>query len=143
MENYLTMPSMKKGVPVFLYRLLNGRITVFMNRNAIGIISSQVVADSRIDGIAFSFTVGDGLSVGPSYHTEYKYIKGRSRYSSYLVSKDNGALVKVEKDNYETFLKSLFGDCQAINDEIAKNPELAKFKNFMLLAEVYNRLCGN
>ena len=143
MENYLSMPSMKKGDKVFLCRLLNGRITVFMNRNAIGITSSQVVTDSKIDGIAFSFSASDGLSVGPSYHTEYAYIKGRSRYSSYLVSKENGALIKVEKENYETFLKTLFGDCQAINDEIAKNPDLAKFKNFMILTEVYNKLCGN
>lgn len=142
MEHYLSMPSMKKGVPVFMDRLLDGRIRVFLNRGAIGIGGTTVTEEEKYDGIAFSFSRGKGLSIGPSYTTNYKVIKSRSRYTSYLVSKDNGTLVKVVKDTYGTQVKELFGDCPAINDEIAKNPNLAQFKNFMLLAEVYNRLCS-
>ncbi|HEY6913157.1 MAG TPA: hypothetical protein VI413_00660, partial [Paludibacter sp.] len=32
MENYISVPSIKKGVPVFMNRLLDGKITVFQNR---------------------------------------------------------------------------------------------------------------
>jgi hypothetical protein len=71
----------------------------------------------------------------------YNIVKARSRYLSYLVSKDNGQLVKVDKDYFESNFKDLFGDCQPIGDEIAKNPDLRKFKNFMLLADIYNHLC--
>jgi hypothetical protein len=142
MEHYLTMPSMKKGVPVFMDRMLDGRIRVFLNRGAIGIGGTTVTTEEKYDGIAFSFSSDKGLSIGPTYTTNYKVIKSRSRYTSYLVSKDNGALVKVDKDDYGTHIKDLFGDCPAINDEITKNPDLALFKNFMLLAEVYNMLCA-
>jgi hypothetical protein len=82
------------------------------------------------------------LYIGPIYKTDYRIIKSRSRYTSYLVSKDNDTLVKVVKDDYATQIKDLFGDCPAINNEIAQNPSLAQFKNFMLLAEVYNMLCA-
>jgi hypothetical protein len=142
MEHYLTMPSIKKGVPVFLDRMLDGKIRVFLNRGAIGIGGTTVTTVEKYDGIAFSFSSDRGLSIGPSYTTNYKIIKSRSRYTSYLVSKNDGALIKVEKDAYETQFKDLFGDCPAINDEIAKNPDLKLFKNFMLLTEIYNMLCA-
>jgi hypothetical protein len=141
-ENYISLPSMKKGIPVFLNRLMGGRITVYMNRSSMGISSSTTVERSRIDGIGFYFVPGEGLSIGPTYHTDIKVINARSRYSSYFVSKDFGPLIKIDKDNYETQVESLFGDCKDVADELAKNPDLGKFKNFMILAEVYNRLCG-
>jgi hypothetical protein len=31
---------------------------------------------------------------------------------------------------------------RAVADEVAKNPDPGKFKNFMNLAEVYSRLCN-
>jgi hypothetical protein len=143
-EHYVSMPSFKKGVPVFYNRLLDGRITVFQNRSAVILSSSTVVEDSRIDGIAFSFSPGEGLSIGLSYRTDYRIINSRPRLSSYYVSKDNAPYIKVEKNNYEALFKTLFGDCPAIDQEINKNPDLKLFKNFMLMAEVYNRVCqGN
>ena len=142
MEHYLTMPSMKKGVPVFMDRLLDGRIRVFLNRGAIGIAGTTVTEEEKYDGIGFSFSSDKGLYIGPTYKTDYRIVKSRSRYTSYLISKDNDTLVKVVKDDYATQIKDLFGDCPAINNEIAQNPSLAQFKNFMLLAEVYNMLCA-
>jgi len=143
MENYVSLPSVKKGVPVFYHRLIGGKITVYQNRSAVIVGATTVQEENRFDGIRFTFSLNEGLSIGPSYTTEYRVIKSRSRFSSYYVSKDNGPLVKVDKDDYETNVKELFGDCQAIADEIAKNPDLTKFKNFMILTEVYNKLCGN
>jgi len=143
MEHYVSLPSVKKGVPVFYHRLIAGKLTVYQNRSAAVIGASEVKEESHYDGIRFTLTLGEGLSIGPSYRTDYRIIKSRSRFTSYYVSKDNGPLIKVDKDDYETHLKSLFGDCQAITDEITKNPDLTKFRNFMILTEVYNKLCGN
>lgn len=142
MEHYISLPSMKKGVPVFLNRLMDGRVTVYLNRSAIGMSSSTTVSTSRIDGIGFFWVPGEGLSIGPTYRTDHRVINAKSRYSSYLISKENGELFKIDKDNYEAQFQALFGDCQALTDEINKNPDLKKFKNFMILTEVYNRLCG-
>jgi hypothetical protein len=140
-EHYVSMPSIKKGVPVFMNRLVDGRITVFQNRSSLGITSSKVEERSKIDGIGFSFIPGEGLSIGPTYRTSYRIIEGRTRFSSYFVSKDNGALIKVEKENYDSHFPTLFGDCPGIGQELGKNPDLIKFKNFMILVEVYNQIC--
>jgi hypothetical protein len=142
-ENYVSIPSFKKEVPVFMNRLLNGRITIYQNRSGVIVGSTTTVTeDTRIDGIAFTFTPGEGLFVGPSYRTDYRIIKGRSRFSSYFVVKDKAAMIKVEKDNYESLFKTLFGDCSAIDQELTKNPDLTKFKNFMILVEIYNKICN-
>jgi hypothetical protein len=142
-ENYVSIPSFRKGVPVFMNRLLKGRITIYQNRSAVIIGSATTVAeDNRIDGIAFNFTPGEGLFIGPSYRTDYSIIKGRSRFLSYYVVKDAAAMIKVEKDNYESLFKTLFGDCSAIDQELTKNPDLTKFKNFMILVEIYNNICN-
>jgi hypothetical protein len=141
MENYVSVPSFKKNVPVFFNRLLDGRVTVYQNRSAAILSSSTVVENTRMDGIAFSFSRGEGLSIGPSYRTDYRIIKQRTRLSSYYVSKDNAPYVKVEKANYESLFKELFGDCPSIEQELIKNPDLKLFKNFMIMAEVYNRVC--
>jgi hypothetical protein len=143
MENYVSIPSFKKGAPVFMNRLLKGRITVYQNRSAIIIGSSTTVTENtRIDGIVFTFIPGEGLSIGPTYRTDYRVIHGRTRYTSYYVIKDDSTMLKIEKDNYESLFKVLFGDCSAIDQELAKNPDLAKFKDFMILTEVYNRVCN-
>ncbi|MEZ4997527.1 MAG: hypothetical protein R2758_08710 [Bacteroidales bacterium] len=85
---------------------------------------------------------GEGLSIGPTYRTDYRIIEGRSRYSSYFVVKDGGEMIKVERETYDPIIDQLFGDCPAMQDEFARNPDLRKFKNFMILAEVYNSLCS-
>jgi hypothetical protein len=141
LDNYVSMPSMKKGVPVFLNRLMDGKLIIFQNRSSLGFSSEKVEEHSKIDGISFNFTPGEGLYIGPAYRTSYRIIEGRTRYSSYFVSKANGALLKVEKENYDSLFPSLFGDCPGIEQELLKNPDLRKFKNFTILAEVYNQIC--
>jgi hypothetical protein len=60
---------------------------------------------------------------------------------SYLVSKDKAKLLEVDKKNYDNLFQTLFGDCTEVRLEIEKNPDLARFKNFMILVEVYNQIC--
>jgi len=140
-ENYESIPSLNKGIPVFIYRFLDGRIKVFQRRSIKGMYSGKVEKPSEIDGISFSFSPDEGLSIGPTYKTSYIIIEGRSHYLNYLVSKDKGKLLEVNKKNYDNIFPALFGDCPEIGQEIGKNPDLVKFKNFMILAEVYNQIC--
>jgi hypothetical protein len=140
-EDYVSVLSFKKKEPVFMNRLITGRITVYMNRSSIGISTSRVEEIQRIDGIGFTFARGEGLTIGPTYHYDYRLVEGWSRYTSYFVVKDGGEMIKIQKDDYDQTLPVLFSDCPAIQAEIEKNPELVKFKNFMILAEVYNQLC--
>ena len=140
-EHYVSLPSYKKGSPVFMSRLIAGRITVYLNRQSIGAIVEKKEEDTRIDGIAFTYIPGEGLIIGPSYKTDYRIIERRIHYTSYFVSKENGTIIKVEKENYVETFTSLFGDCTQIDNEVRIDPKLAKFKNFMILVEVYNKLC--
>jgi len=140
-ENYESIPSLKNGTPVFIYRFLDGRIKVFQHRSTKGMFS-HAESSEKIDGISFRFEPGKGLYIGPSYKTSYKIIASRSFFSSYLVSKDNGNLLEVNKNNYDKVIPVLFGDCPRIGKEIEKNPDLAGFKYFMMLAEVYNIICN-
>lgn len=140
-ENYESVPSLKKGIPMFIYRFLDGKIKVFQHRNIQGMSSGRVEKLSKIDGIYFNLTPDEGLAIGPSYKTSYKIIESRSFYNSYLVSKDKGKLFVVNKKNYENVFPALFGDCPEIGQEIRRNTDLARFKNFMILAEVYNQIC--
>ena len=141
LEHYVSMPSYKKGIPVFMNRLLKGKISVFMNRSSLQFGGDEVVEISEFDGIMFSYSSDEGLRIGPTYRTSYKIIQKRVRYSSYFVVKGDSAIIKVEKSNYDTIFQSLFEDCPAIIEELDKNPDLRKFKNFMLLVEVYNQIC--
>jgi len=141
-EDYVSLPSWKKKEPVFMNRLITGRVTVYLNRSSIGTSTSRIETRSRINGIGFTWIPGEGLSIGPTYRTDYRIIEGRSRYSSYFVVKDGGEMIKVEKETYDPVLEQLFGDCPAMQEEFVRNPDLKKFKNFMILAEVYNRLCA-
>jgi hypothetical protein len=140
-EEYVSVPSFKKNVPVFMHRLLYGRITVYQNRSAVGTSTSVVKTESRIDGIGFSWVSGEGLSIGPTYKTSSRIIESRTKYSSYYVSINGAPYIKVEKDNYDGLFINLFSGCKAIDDEINKNPDLRKFKNFMILAEISNHEC--
>jgi hypothetical protein len=142
MENYVSIPSFKKGVPVFMNRLIEGRIIVYQNRSAI--VSSTMVTKSKIigiNGITFTFSVAEGLYIGPALVRDVRIIKAESHSSSYFVIKEGAPMIKVEKDNYDSLFKTLFGDCTGIDQELAKNPDLAQFKNFYILAEVYDRIC--
>jgi hypothetical protein len=140
-ENYESVLSLKNGIPVFMYRFLDGRIKIFQHRSIQKMSSGFDKKSSKIDGIYFSFTPADGLSIGPSYKTSNMIIEGRSVYSSYLVTKDKGKLLEVDKKNYDQLFPVLYGDCSKIGQEIEKNPDLAKFKYFMILTEVYNQIC--
>jgi hypothetical protein len=141
LEHYVSMPSFKKGIPVFMNRLLKGKINVFMNRSSMQSGGDEVVEISEFDGIMFSYSSDEGLRIGPSYKTSYKIIQKRVRFSSYFVVKGDSAMIKVEKSNYDAISPGLFEDCPAIIEELHKNPDLRKFKNFMLLVEVYNQIC--
>jgi hypothetical protein len=143
MENYVSVPSFKKGVPVFMNRLLEGRITIYQNRSAA--VSDNSVVETKItgiNGITFSFSLAEGLYIGPSLIRDSRIISERSHSSSYFVVKGKTPMIKVEKGNYESLFKTLFGDCAEIDQELVKNPDLIKFKNFYILAEVYNRICN-
>jgi hypothetical protein len=139
-ENYESLPSFKKGVPVFMNRLLTGRVTVFQNRSSTITGGSQIGETTRISGISFTFNSGEGLTIGPRYRTDYRIVEGRAHFGSYFVKKDGGAIIKVERSNYDSLFKTLFGDCSAIDQELIKNPELSWFKNFMIVAEIYNQI---
>jgi len=140
-QDYVSLPSFKKSIPVFMHRLLAGRLTILQNRSS-GIIGTSMTSEkTRIDGIGFTWNPGEGLSIGPTYSTDYRIIESRTHFTSYFVSKENEAIIKIEKENYEENFNILFGDCPAIEQELIKNPDLKKFQNFMIIAEVYNRIC--
>jgi len=141
-EDYLSLASYKRKEPVFMHRLMGGKMTVFQNRFAALISKQKTEATTRMDGIDFELIPGDGLHIGPRYRTEIRIIEYRSHFTSYFVSKDHGPLVKVEKENYNELFPTLFGDCTAIEQELKINPDLNKFVNFMMLAEIYNQLCN-
>ncbi len=142
MQDYVSMPSLKKGEPVFMHRLLPGRLTVYRNPNSSVTTTGTTETRSRIDGIGFTWSSDEGLSIGPTYHTEQRVLDQKVRFSSYFVSKGDQPLIKVDKKSYPGQFEMLFGDCPAVAAELAKNPGLRDFKNFMILAEVYNQLCA-
>lgn len=140
-ENYVSLPSMKKGIPVFYNRLLDGKLQVYQNRSSVSMTKETSEVTTEFDGIEFRFSKESGLTVGPTYTTSYRIIESRTRYSSYFIIKDHGPFQKIDKDNYDSVFSALFGDCPDIQRELIKNPDLRKFKNFMILTEVYNQLC--
>ena len=141
-ENYVSMPSPKKGIPVFYNRLLDGKLKVYQNRSAVIMTKETAEVNTEFDGIEFRYSKETGLTVGLAYKTSYRVIESKTRYSSYFISKDRqGPLQKIDKDNYDSVFAVLFGDCPKIERELEKNPDLRKFRNFMILTEVYNQLC--
>ncbi len=137
-ENYESVPSMKKAIPVFIYRFLDGRIKVFQYRK--GFLISHDFAGERIEGFHFRFNPEEGLMIGTSDKSDVStYEILRWGYSSnYLFKKDSGNLQFVDKNNYEILFPQLFGDCQEIKQEIKRNPDLSGFKYFIILAAIYN-----
>jgi len=156
-EHYVSLPSQKKGVLVFMNRLIDGKITVYQNRSSAVITASKPGGKVegelriRIDGVHFSWIPGDRLyinlfpgisgDVALSFVKDYRIVEYNTHFTSYFVSKAGSPLVKVTKDEYDSFFSTWFGDCPAIEDEISKNPDLKSFKNFMIITEVYNKLC--
>jgi hypothetical protein len=140
-NDYVSMPSFKKGVPVFLKRLVDGRIKVFQNRSSATFTNEKTETTSEFDGIEFRYSREDGLTVGPTYKVTSQVIESKTRYSSYFITKDNGDLFKIDKDDFDANFPVLFRDCPEIQQELNRNPDLGKFRNFMLLTEVYNQLC--
>ena len=154
-EYYASLPSQKKGVPVFMNRLIDGKITVYQNRSSTGITTSKnvgkVEGELRIEGVHFLWVPGDKLyinlfplnpgEVNLSFVKDYRIVEYNTHFTSYFVSKASSPLVKVTKEEYDSFFSTWFGDCPAIEDEIKKNPDLKSFKNFMIITEVYNKLC--
>ncbi len=135
-ENYESVPSMKKAIPVFIYRFLDGRIKVFQYRK--GFLVSHYFEGESLKGVHFRFNPEEGLMIGDkSDKATYEILKwGFS--SNYLFTKDGGNLQFVDKNNYEILFPQLFGDCREIQEEIERNPDLAGFKYFIILAAIYN-----
>lgn len=140
-EDYVSVLSYNKKEPVFMNRMITGRVTVYLNRSSIGVSTTHIEERRRIDGIGWSYSPGEGLQIGPTYRIDYRLIEGWERYSSYYVVKDGEEMIKVDKGSYEQIRTHLFGDCPAIQPELDKNPDLLKFKNFMILAGIYNQMC--
>jgi len=140
-ENYVSLPSMKRGEPVFYNRMINGKVQVFQNRSSVVTTHEVSEITSEFDGIEFRWSKKEGLTVGPTYKVSSRVLASKTRFSSYFISKNKAPLVKVDRDNYDALFQQLFGDCPEIQNELTKNPDLRKFKNFMILAEVYDQLC--
>jgi len=139
-ENYESVPSLKKEIPVFIYRYINGRIKVFQNRSQI-YSSGKDEKLSGIEGISFTFKPEEGLFIDPDYRSSEMIIGIMKTNTSFLVRKNQGKLLKVDKKNYAEVFATLFGDCPDIKKELDKNPGLSEFKNFIVLTEVYNHIC--
>ena len=139
-EDYLSVPSYRRQSQVFMHRLLDGRITVFQNRNSSIISLSNLELNENIEGINFNYSPVKGLTIGDECISKPSVIRYRSRYSSYYIRKDNGELIRVNRKNFTEVFDTLFSDSQAIMNEVEKNPVLKDFKNFMILTEVYNKL---
>jgi hypothetical protein len=96
-----------------------------------------------IDGINFTYSPGDGLYCELIFAAPPEHFEKHGWYSSYYVEKDGSERLKVEKGGYDTVWKDLFGDCQKMSEEVGHNPDLLKFRNFLIVAEIYNRICGS
>lgn len=142
-EYYVSIPSFKKQIPVFMNRFLDGRITVLQNRSALIIQSGTTFQRSSFtvfQGLNFQFDQ-NGLFIGPFFKKSYEDIVSKTTYTSFYVQKDNGPLIKLNAKSYKTLFHVLFDDCPEIAMEVEKNPDLSKFSYFFILAEVYNNVC--
>jgi hypothetical protein len=133
-------PSPKSGKMVFMYRFEEGRINVFLNPRSSSSRIEKSSSDGKITGLSFDYSPAQGLVIGPKYETT-SYIKIWHR--SYYIEKDGGEFIKISSKNYEELWPSLFGDCEEIAEEIALNPKLIKWKNFLLLVRIYNEICDH
>ena len=131
-------PSPKSGKMVFMYRYDKGRIKVFHNPRSSGSKNEWTHSGGKMTGIHFTYSPGEGLVIGPAFTTT-TYIK--IWHHSYYIEKDGGELIKISKKNIDALWPSLFGGCQEISKEIELNPDLMKWKNFLLLVRIYNEIC--
>jgi hypothetical protein len=139
-EDYVSIPSYKRQTLVFMHRLLDGPITVYQNRNSSVIAYTNLNLTESIEGIRFSYSPVKGLMMGDECVSASSVIRYRSRFTSYYLRKNEGELIRVDRKNFPKVFDNLFSDSQAVMDEVAKNPSLKEFKNFMILTDVYNRL---
>ena len=130
-------PSPKKGIMVFMYKYEEGRIKVYHNPRSGQFKSTWTRSSPKITGISFTYSIDGGLEIGPSFKTT-TYIK--TWYASHYIEKNGGEFLKIDKKNYETLWPSLFEDCPEILEEVNLNPDLKKFKNFLLIVRIYNDL---
>ncbi len=143
LDYFVTLPSIKRGTPVFYNRLLKGKLSIYLDRNAMISKSSASAYPERMEGIRVTYARSEGLYLGPDLMADHRFFERITGYSDFYVTKGSSRLVKVDKTNYKTMFRLLFNDCQALSDEITKNPDLAKFSNFPLLATIYNQLCSD
>ncbi|MEI8086758.1 MAG: hypothetical protein WCG93_11140 [Paludibacter sp.] len=141
LEIYITVQLLKKGLAVFMKLLLDGTITVLENRSSISSSADLIENKSKIDGISFGIGRNKGLSIEPTTTDSYRIIEAKKRYSSLYVRKNKEPLIKLDAKNYESLFPTLFGDCPALNPALEKNPGLQEYKNFIVLAEMYNCIC--
>ncbi len=140
---YECKPSPKKQVKVFMNRFINGRIKIFQDRSSMvygG--NTTTTTTSKFNGIYFEFSPREGLYIGPTYIASYGTIASRSWASSYYYEKDNGKITKITKKNFNALWSELFDDCNKIKEEVKNNPDLKKYKNFILIVNLYNQLCS-
>jgi hypothetical protein len=142
-EDYVSVPSYRRQTQVFMHRLLDGRITIYQNRNSSMIPYSKIDLNESIEGINFAYSPVKGLMIGEECISRPSVIRYRSHYTSFYLKKDNGDMIRVDRKNYQKVFDSIFSDSKAVMNEIEKNPALKEFKNLMILAEVYNKLTDN
>ena len=146
-DNYECRPSPRKGIMIFMNKFTDGRIKVFMNRSSASVTVSttkfvRTPFEFKFTGINFEFSPQGGLIIGPEFNISFGYFESRSWYSSYYVEKEGTDMIKVEKENYRDLWENLYGDCQMISEELSKNPDLAKYSNFLIVVEIYNQICS-
>ena len=134
---YEIRPHPKKQTIIFIQRISNGRLKVFINRNSTPIITEK--SKKFLNGISFNSSE-EGLIIEPTYVVTD--IERKCRFTSYYIEKDSNAMFILDKNNYISYWPALFGDCSDIQNEIDGNSDMKKFKNFLIIAELYNSSCS-
>lgn len=135
-DKYESVPSLKKSLSVYMYRFLDGRIKIFLNRSS-GIPLGRHKSD--ITTGLFSFDAQRGMNIG-KIHIPADVFNICADARNFLVLKENGELRKINKDNYIEAFSELFSDCPEIMNEADKYPEMKDFVNFVIVTAAYNNL---
>lgn len=139
---YEVRASAKKGVPIYVCAFIKGKINVFFNRSSICRSVGTTTETTKTTGIDFEIAPKQGLQISPETETTRQTNITSIWYSSYFVEKNDAPLIKVDKNNLPELWPTLFGDCPALEAEVAKYPDLKQFKNFLKLVDTYNQLCN-
>jgi hypothetical protein len=108
---YESCPHPTKEVPVFLQRLMDGKIKVFENPSA-------MQSSTQIGG----FTVDKGSG-------------------NYFVEKAGASPVKIDKKTWDQSFPSLFSDCDSFTNALQQHPEWKEFKKMPYAVDYYNMNC--